>query len=460
MSWTDFLDVGANLATGGLFGLGQTIYKASGAATKAGDEMGHIAAEVDDALQKLFASINAAAFEMSETARKVREEFALARPDGRSESEMSAEEVHRLHALYTVRDSLSSEIAVWTKKIDDVEKDVTIAKDVKAMIELAFKIPLIPLQAKYNYVNKLIGQILYEEPGDIPRTASHIENIVERFNTIEQQTIEDIIKRFNTFEQPRIEGIMDGMTDNLGQTQGLVEDIRRLLWIQVATAKKEFTDTEQADLADQIKIAQMYETLRIQNLHARAGYKDQVLKTGTTHELPAPEGGLSETHELQPETGLMNVPQAGVGDIKPLADYSGMTLLRDQNWLSAQTTFYQREQQKAEFAVQGIRFSKSLQPGVVTQTIDATRKSIERFNEAEQPRIEQLLGSLDQAVQETQRTLHEAQVSITSARSSLGVFQNLVTNKWVKIGAIAFVGLIGLILLFSAIALGRVAFHI
>jgi hypothetical protein len=36
----------------------------------------------------------------------------------------------------------------------------------------------------------------------------------------------------------------------------------------------------------------------------------------------------------------------------------------------------------------------------------------------------------------------------------------LITNKWVKIGAIAFVGLIGLILLFSAIALGRVAFHI
>jgi hypothetical protein len=126
----------------------------------------------------------------------------------------------------------------------------------------------------------------------------------------------------------------------------------------------------------------------------------------------------------------------------------------------AQSAFCQREQRKAELAIKGLQTSSSLQPGVLTQTIDGLRMSMARFHEMEQPRIEKLLGSLDQTVQESQKTLHEAELTIAQARTSLGAFQNLIANRWFKIGALVFAGLIGLILLFSVIALGRVAFHI
>jgi hypothetical protein len=459
MDWTSFLDVGANLATGGLYGVGKTIYEASDAASKAGNELSKIAAEADQALQQLFKSINAAAFEASETARKVREAFALPRPDGRSQSELSAEEAHRLNALTTACNDLTAKVAADQQMINTIMLDLTLSWQARLVKVQPYIVSAVTSKAKLDYVNKLIGQILYEEPGDVPKITAHIENIVDKFNTIEQQTIEDILNRVNTLEQPRIEGIMDDVTDNLEETQGLVEDIRRLLWIPVTTEKKAFSEQEKVELARQEKIAQAYGTLHALNLSAHSSYLDDRLKT-------APQEALAEGKDARPavvrpdaEPGHLDALPAA-RSITPSGDDAVMPSLKAQNLLVAQSAFCQREQRKAELAIKGLQTSSSLQPGVLTQTIDGLRMSMARFHEMEQPRIEKLLGSLDQTVQESQKTLHEAELTIAQARTSLGAFQNLIANRWFKIGALVFAGLIGLILLFSVIALGRVAFHI
>jgi hypothetical protein len=301
---------------------------------------------------------------------------------------------------------------------------------------------LILVQTKMIYVNKLVGQILYEAPGPIPLTTEHIE---------------DILNRIDTLEMTRVETILDDAAGNLVETQALVKDFRRLLWIPAKKEKTALTDTDQAAITRHQHSVQLYGTLLERSQLAHTHFIDQVAQKPILQAVPGNDGQAALARNQPAEADPASTLKLATSNGK---DNSVAALLKEQNWLAGQTIYLQREQEKAQDAVEALKYDTTLQPGVIPQTIEALRQSIDHFHEQEQPRLDTLLTSLNQTVLEAQVTLHETDASVAQARISLTAIQSVLLNKWFKIGAIVCAGLFGLILLFSAITLFRVAFGI
>jgi hypothetical protein len=444
--WTDFLEVAGNLATGGLWGVGESIYNASNAANRAGKEVERIAAEVDQGLSQLFSSVNAMLFEVSETSRNLHEQFELPRPDGRAVSEMSEEEARRLNILEASRTQMNQE---WQAAINNyniqlpvILTDPTKPLEDKLRAIKALANVMILAQNKLKYINKLIGQIKYAEPGPIPLTIEHIE---------------DITNRIDTLEMTRVETILDDAAGNLAETEGLVKDVRRLLWIPAVKEKTALTVTDQAAIARHQHSAQLYATLLDRSQLAHTRFIDRTVQLTIPQAVPGNDGQAAFAGGQPPEVTPASTAEPVVSKAK---DNSVAALLKEQNWLAGQAVYLQRERDKAADAAEMVKVDTSLQPGVIPQTIDALHQSIDHFHQQEQPRLDTLLTSLNQTVLAAQATLQETDTSVAQARISLGIIQGILTNRWVKIGAIACAGLFGLILLFSAITLFRVAFGI
>jgi hypothetical protein len=444
--WTDFLEVGGNLATGGLWGVGESIFNASNAANRAGKEVERIAAEVDQGLNQLFTSVNAMLFEVSETSRNLHEQFELSRPDERAVSEMSPEEASRLNkleaALKQMNQELQTAVNNYNIQMPVILTDPTKPLEDKLRAIKALADVMILAQNKFNYINKLIGQIKYAEPGPIPLTVEHIE---------------DITNRIDTLEMTRVETILDDAAGNLAETEGLVKDVRRLLWIPALKEKTVLTETEQAAIVRHQHSAQLYATLLDRSQQAHTRFIDRTVQLPIAQAMPANDRQVASAGNRPPEAGPSSTAELAASNGK---DNSVAVLLKEQNWLAGQAVYLQREQDKALDAADMVRYDTSLQPGVIPQTIDALHQSIDHFHQQEQPRLDTLLTSLNQTVLAAQATLQETDTSVAQARISLGIIQGILTNKWVKIGAIACAGLFGLILLFSAITLFRVAFGI
>jgi hypothetical protein len=444
--WTDFLEVAGNLATGGLWGVGGTIYNASKAAGQAGKDIEKIAAEVDQGLNQLFTSLNAMMFEVSETTRKLHEQFELARPDGRAVSEMSQDEARRLSKLQAFQTQMAQEfqtaITNYMTQIPVIMADPTKTPEQKHSAIKTLADAMILAQNKLKYINKLIGQILYEEPGPIPLTTEHIE---------------DILNRIDTLEMPRFETILDDAAGNLVETEGLVKDVRRLLWIPAKKEKTALTETDQAAIARHQHSAQLYGTLLERSQQAHAHFVDRAVQLSMPQVLPGNDGQPALAGDPPPEAALPAATEMAASNAK---DNSVAVLLKQHNWLAGQVIYLQCEQEKSQQAVEALKLDTTLQPGVIPQTIEALHQSIDHFHQQEQPRLDTLLTSLNQTVLAAQATLQETDTSVAQARISLGIVQGILTNRWVKIGAIACASLFGLILLFSAITLFRVAFGI
>ena len=99
----DFWDVVGNIATGGLYRVGQALFNATQAADKVvatvGGDIEKIADEAADAIDKLFRSTNTSAAEIAEFLKGLEELQKLDRPDGRNDSELWPEELNRKNAL-------------------------------------------------------------------------------------------------------------------------------------------------------------------------------------------------------------------------------------------------------------------------------------------------------------------------------------------------------------------------
>jgi len=99
----DFWDVVGNIATGGLYRVGQALFNATQAADKVvatvGGDIEKIADEAADAIDKLFRSANTSAAEIAEFLKGLEELQKLDRPDGRNDSELWPEELNRKNAL-------------------------------------------------------------------------------------------------------------------------------------------------------------------------------------------------------------------------------------------------------------------------------------------------------------------------------------------------------------------------
>jgi hypothetical protein len=486
----DFWDVVGNIATGGLYGVGQALFNATKAADKVvstvGGDIEKIADEAATAIDKLFRSANTSAAEIAGFLKGLDELQKLDRPDGRQDSELWPEELSRKNALSVLYNDLSSQAqqqaqniqnngaSVSALQIQEQHDQVDIATQSAALAALkalpghdknaekpmedgiaaliadlasvraqldaladpaTLQADLLQTQIKLALINSEIAGIVYQEPGSIPITAHFIAEAVTRLNTVEQPQVDDILL---TADQ------------NLAETRGMVQDIRKLLWIKTSRPRPSLTPAQQNSLDRLQELSSSFQSRVVGCEPARQQLAGQIARFKLPEALPAPlDGAASET---KPGDALL--PD------RPVNLYAINRSLSQLSLLESQQRYYEYLHGRTDNEIQGIRNEEVIEPGILTQTIDEARKCLQQFNQQEQPRLDTILDSINQAVLETQKTLQAAEASLEQARTSLGQVQGFFSNRWVKIGAYVLAGLVGLILLFSMIALFRVAFKI
>ncbi len=482
----DFWDVVGNIATGGLYGVGQALFNATKAADKVvstvGGDIEKIADEAATAIDKLFRSANTSAAEIAEFLKGLDELEKLDRPDGRQDSELWPEELNRKNALSVLYNNLSTQAqnlqnnsasvtALQTQVLND-QSEITaqngklaalfldpnhdknqekviedrinalIADMASAQTQLAalpdpatLKAELLQTQIKLALINSQIAGIVYQEPGSIPITAHFIAEAATRLNTVEQPQIDDILL---TADQ------------NLAETRGMVQDIRKLLWIKTSRPRTSLTPAQQNSLDRLQQLSRSFQSRVVGSEPARQQLAGQIARFKLPEALSAPLDGVAL--EQKPGDQLLLD--------RPMNLNVFNRSLSQLSLLESQQRYYEYLNGRTDNEIQGIRNEEVIEPGILTQTIDEARKCLQQFNQQEQPRLDTILDSINQAVLETQKTLQAAEASLEQARTSLGQVQGFFSNRWVKIGAYVLAGLVGLILLFSMIALFRVAFKI
>ncbi len=463
MEWYEWIATGA---TGGVYAVGKTLYEASQAAGQAGADIEQVASEAAAALDKLFRSLDTFAAEIAQSGKNLNELFKIERLDGRTDNELLPAELKRKNVLTKKREELKHDVADYQKRLVDlmlqlaqaaVQGDVTRQKQVEDEIaKITEDVAMLAL------IEREIADIVYQEPGSIPKTADFVAQAVERFDTL---------------EQPRIEDIMDSANNNLVETQGLVQDLRKLLWLRESRTKSSLTELEKVNETSYRRRAEYYGVLaeRSNQLNQQLIHSISQMNSPVAVEIGLPLVAFNERQETN-NLAASHFPSAeSMGASKNLvpdepSDGNGLSgksnstalsrILSQQNFIQAQQRYYAAEQRKAETTIALMNSQQVEIPGVLTLAIDELRKGIARFNQTEQPRLEQLIESLDQTVQESKKTMQETKATIAQVRTFLRLMQAMVANRWVKIGAIVIVGLFGLIMLFGMIALFRIAFQI
>jgi hypothetical protein len=486
----DFWDVVGNIATGGLYGVGQALFNATQAADKVvatvGGDIEKIADEAATAIDKLFRSANTSAAEIAEFLKGLDELQKLDRPDGRKDSELWPEELSRKNALSALYNDLASQaqqqaqniqnngasisalktqaqtdqteigaqngllLALFADPGHDKNQEKVIVDRINALIadmasaqtQLAalpdpatLQADLLQTQIKLALINSEIAGIVYQEPGSIPITAHFIAEAVTRLNTVEQPQVDDILL---TADQ------------NLAETRGMVQDIRKLLWIKTFRPRPSLTPAQQNSLDQLQELSRSFQSRVVGCEPARQQLAGQIARFKLPEALSTPLG----------DSGSETKPGEALLADRPVNLYAINRSLSQLSLLESQQRYYEYLDGRTGNEIQGILNEVVDEPGVLTQTIDEARKCLQQFNQQEQPRLDTILDSINQAVLETQKTLQAAEASLQQARTSLDQVQGFFSNRWVKIGALVLAGLVGLILLFSMIALFRVAFKI
>jgi ElaB/YqjD/DUF883 family membrane-anchored ribosome-binding protein len=230
----------------------------------------------------------------------------------------------------------------------------------------------------------------------------------------------------------------------------MVQDIRKLLWIKTSRPRPSLTPAQQNSLDQLQELSRSFQSRVVGCEPARQQLAGQIAQFKLPDALSATIG--DSVSETKPGETLLQA--------KPINLYALNRRLSQLSLVESQQRYYEYLNGRTGNEIQGILNEEVDEPGVLTQTIDEARKCLQQFNQQEQPRLDTILDSINQAVLETQKTLQTAEASLQQARTSLDQVQSFFSNRWVKIGALVLAGLVGLILLFSMIALFRVTFKI
>ena len=190
MSWDDIV---FGIATAGLYNVGKTAYKAGEAADQAGDALEEIADGAGSALAVLGSTINKLGKDISSFIKELEELLTIKRITPRDEDDLWDEEVERLNALRQREAELLAELeALGASDDDDAWSSGFWGAFFGAFDDLENFFKELAIRTKLAVVRQAIHEILYEEPGVVPTSLHNLQQILERFNTLEQPRLEDI----------------------------------------------------------------------------------------------------------------------------------------------------------------------------------------------------------------------------------------------------------------------------
>ena len=489
MAWDDWV---FGIATGGLYNVGKTVYKAGEAADEAGDALEEISDGAGSALAAVGSTVTKLGKDLSSFLKELEELLTIKRVTARSEEDLWDEEVDRLTKLREYEQELMAELQAMEKEDDDKSWFESLMGGLLGQLngeELA-------LRMKLAMVRATINEILYEEPGVVPTTLYSVKEILERFNTL---------------EQPRIEELLDSVNNNLEETEDILEEVEKLFVIKTwrAIPVGNLSDAVRAEL-EQLEvdrsrlhelvgkdknlvrdlkvtlIAAQPEHLKMPKViganigqinKAAESIVTQAQARGTVKVRNEPlKQGLDSGHNAagsanQPAASRAYDPGPGFafkGKVSPLTmqpiaasvstalNQNAVTgYLENHQAIDGRIRYFEREIFKVDKKIHRIRFELVEEPGVIPKILDEVWAILSRLREEAQPRVEALLDSVNDTVEETTQLISTLNSTLLPVQGALEFFNQY--GKWIKI-AIAGVGLLVIgILVATLVVLVRMA---
>jgi len=499
MAWDDWV-FGA--LTGGLYNVGKTAYKAGKAADKAGDALEEISDGAGTALAAVGSTVTKLGKDLSSFLKEMEEMLTVRRLTPRDEDDLWDEEVERLEALRQREAELLAELASLGKSDDDRSWTDSFWGAIFGGVDYRE----LAVRTKLAVVRKAINEILYEEPGVVPSSIYSLQQILERFNTL---------------EQPRIEEILDTANDNLEESHEILGEVKKLFVVRTwkAVPVHELAEAKQAELqvleASMANLEKLVEkstavSSQLQDALVRAqpaqfqmakmvgtamkAEKNMVSPTNPTN--PGGAGGNPGNPGDNPGREHHGVGSAGFtstagtidGSILHAVLASGPSMALkgkastiamqpmaasvatelNQNAVSAymenyhavqgRLRYYLREKLKVEKAIYRIKWVPVDEPGVIHRILEETRGTIARFRAESQPRMETLLDSVNATVAESRTVLEQINQSMEKSGGILDFLDRHGTL--IKIGLGVFGGLTLFTMVMVLIVLIRLALTI
>lgn len=519
-SWDDYL-FGA--LTGGLYNVGKAAYKAGEAA----EDAGNAAEQAGVALATIGGTIETVGEQLTSLLKEAEELITIKRLTPRDESDLWEDEKERLDDLKEEKTRLENELA--SLGVSDTGSFSFNFWDMISDLQNVMK--QFRLMSRLVVVNNEIHEILYQEPGVVT-------NAIYNFN--------EVLERFNTIEQPKIEDILDSVDDNLEVTEETIKEIKKLF---VTKRKVPLLDTEISKVhKDKLEMLE----LDVKYYQGLIGRKDVISSQlmNVMENIPAKEYEITDKWikiagagnpvvgrldhnvikgmdlDIVKNMDKLNVDTSRIESEKPVHDVSG-TNVRNRSIRSdikinkeeyraniskpvagtekrniealsqlnfaiakkskyslgaiqphgamisavfntkfdgyqrnyanfrAQTAFYHRELFKIDRKFDLLKYRWEEEPGVIPQTLDELKGVLEQFRNEEQPRIDTVLDTLNENLEETKSV-------ISKIDDTLGFVPDVVSSfnkysKLIKIGLAVFVGVVFLDFVVAFFVLLRMA---
>ena len=509
MAWDDWV---FGIATGGLYNVGKTVYKAGEAADEAGDALEEISDGAGSALAAVGSTVTKLGKDLSSFLKELEELLTIKRVTARSEEDLWDEEVDRLTKLREYEQELMAELQAMEKEDDDKSWFESLMGGLLGQLngeELA-------LRMKLAMVRATINEILYEEPGVVPTTLYSVKEILERFNTLEQPRIEELLDSVNNnleetedileeveklfviktwraipvgnlsdavrVELEQLEVDRSRLHELVGKDKNLVRDLK----VTLIAAQPEHlkmpkvigANIGQINKAAESIVAQAQArgTVKVRNEPLKQGLDSGAVGSARVGSARDVSGRVDSGHNAagsanQPAASRAYDPGPGFafkGKVSPLTmqpiaasvstalNQNAVTgYLENHQAIDGRIRYFEREIFKVDKKIHRIRFELVEEPGVIPKILDEVWAILSRLREEAQPRVEALLDSVNDTVEETTQLISTLNSTLLPVQGALEFFNQY--GKWIKI-AIAGVGLLVIgILVATLVVLVRMA---
>lgn len=503
MAWDDIV---FGVLTGGLYNVGKAAYQAGDAAEEAGDA----AEQAGAAIAVIGSTIESVGKQLESLLKETEELITIKRLTPRDESDLWEEEKERLDALRQKKTQLESELAAlgvsqpgeFTFDIWDFLSDPS-----KVMKKLQLISSLV-------IINSEIHEILYQEPGVVTTAIYNASEVLERFNTIEQPKIEDIldsvddnlqvseevleeIKKLFVIKKkvPYLEAELSEASRDMLKVldldtkyyKGLMAN-KSLISNQLISAIDKIPATKFEISEKGIKVAGLKKTLDVNpaaNINLSNPGNANVGIRGQPPWKPDPEvkpvlnekaisRDVMASDKVIPRRDLETINRLSLA----LASRSKSTPARIQPQGAkisavlntkldgyqriyasqrARTIFYDRELFKIGRKIEKIKFRWEDEPGVIPETLEELKKILERVRAEEQPRVETVLDTLNENLEESKETLSKVNKSLDSAQGMISFLEknsNLIKIGLGVVGAVVFLDLLLVLIVLLRMVLG------
>ena len=511
MDWRDFtpdcIEDGVDTFEDGVSNVGKGLLNLWNDATDIDmfDDIEKAAEQAGIAFATIGATVEVLGKQMTSLLKESEELITIKRLTPRDESDLWESEKERLDSL-------------WEKKIYyenllvscGVTKSGNVTFDLWGCIEKPedmFK--TFKIITRLIAINKEIYDILYQEPGVVSNAIYNANEVLERFNTI---------------EQPKIEDILDSLDDNLEATEVTVNEINKLFvtkkrvplpradlsivdknklkmleldtrYYQELIDRKDVISSQLLDVMEKIPAKQYEMTdkmIKIAGVNTailshtgveidRDKFKQKVdiardeLKI-SEHKIKSSNNAMKKTIpddiKVDQEAYRANIPKpvAGIGgDNQEKLNQSDLAVFNSpkrsmvsmqphgamisaslntkfdgyqRNYANyrGQTSFYQRELFKINRRTDMLKYRWEEEPGVIPRTLDELKGILVQFKNEEQPRIDTVLDTLNE-------NLEESGAALSKINDTFGFVSDIVScankySKVVMIGLAVFVGVV------------------